>query len=105
MSQELIGRIIGIKEFQKGIEDGLYSDEKGRARILINGDVANTYAVHINRRIISSAGSIVTFRALLKEHGSENLMIEYEERPPRLPNLEEYIRIKNDKGNSKKYRK
>ena len=89
--------ILGIHEFQNGILNGQYSDAKGKAEIIINGATYNTYSVHIDRRIVSSAGSVVSFSALLKEHGAENIKIRYTKKRIEFPDLDEYISYTNTK--------
>ncbi len=96
-------KILGIHEFQNGIKKGIYTDAKGKARLIINDSTYNTYSVHIDRRIVSSSGSIISFRGLLKEYGAESIKIEYTEYIPKFPKLDEYIvyrRKKDEKRNN-----
>jgi hypothetical protein len=95
-------KIVGIYEFQKGIQEGIYSDAKGKAELIINGAIAKTYLVHINRKIISSAGSIVSFMGLLKEYGEENLKVAYYEKPPKLPDLKSYMEFRREQDEKRR---
>ena len=105
MEPEEKAQKIGIYEFQDGIIKGIYTDAKGKARLVINGSVYNTYSVHIDRKIVSSSGSIISFTGLLKEYGAENIFVEYVERPTKLPNLYEYIEYRKEKADRDKKRK
>ncbi len=97
MEPDVNVQILGIYDFQDGIVNGQFTDAKGVARLIINGSVYNTYSVHIDRRIVSSSGAIVSFEGLLKEYGGENIQVEYIERPPKLPNLYEYMEYKKER--------
>ena len=99
MEPDVNVQILGIYDFQDGIVNGQFTDAKGVARLIINGSVYNTYSVHIDRRIVSSSGAIVSFEGLLKEYGGENIQVEYIERPPKLPNL---YGIQKRKGKQRK---
>ena len=105
MEPEVKSQILGIYEFQQGIKDGIYTDAKGKAKLIIIGSVYNTYTVHINRKVVSSAGAVVSFAGLLKEYGPDNIFVEYTESPPILPNLSEYIAYRLEKTNRGKAKK
>ena len=95
------GIVLGIYEFQEGVKKGTYSDSKGRAQIIINGAVYTTYAVHIDRHLVSSAGSLISFKALLKEHGEENIQIKYIPKERRVPKRREYIAYRDEMNERK----
>ena len=97
--------LIGIYEFQEGIKQGLYTDRKGKAEIIINGAAHNTYTVHIDRKIVSSAGSLVSFTGLLKEYGADNIKIKYIEKAIKLPDLQDYIAFKQEQTQRKNKKK
>ncbi len=99
------GQLLGIMEFQNGIKKGLYTDTKGSATLIINGSEYNTYSIHIDRRIVSSAGSLISFQGLLKEYGAENIKILYKERQVLLPSLEDYAEYKRQRDREKKEKK
>ncbi len=77
--------IYSIKDFEAGIEKGLYSDRLGKAYLIIDGIIHSNYSVCIDRKMIVCTGKIVTFAGLRKER-SNNIEIKYEPRP-----LEEFL--------------
>ena len=102
------GIIYGINEFEEKIRSGAVSDRKGKAELLIDGSLYNTYTVHIDRKIVSSSGKVVSFYALLKEYGAESIKIRYTEKElsiEKILTIQEIRRKKkNDKGDlPKKY--
>lgn len=97
----LTGKLINIYDFQKGILDGTYSDAKGRAKIIINGQLSTTYLVHIDRHVVTNSSSVVSFTGLLKEYGAENIFVQYEEKEIKFPELDDFIEYRNQMKNKK----
>lgn len=94
-------QIYSIQEFDEGVRNGTFIDAKGKAYIII-GDTMNTsYSVHIDRRIISSAGQIVSFDGLLKAHGEKDIHVAYEIVERTLPTLADFIAYKQERNKHK----
>ena len=72
--------IYSIEDFQKGVESGIFNDKEGRAYLIIKGTIYYVYTVHIDRYIVSTNGTIISFGALIKSHGINNIQIGYERR-------------------------
>lgn len=90
--------IYSIEDFERGIYSGKFSDKDGKAYIIINGRIQTSYTVHIDRRIISSQGLLVSMKGLLKEHSGKNeLQVGYQKNSINLINLEEIIKIRQSK--------
>lgn len=81
--------IISIDAFQQGIMRGIYSDKAGTARLVINGRTSYTYFVHIDRRVVTATGKVISLRSLLKEYG-DDIMIEFEDKNGFLPSASTY---------------
>ncbi len=91
-------QLYSVYEFNDGINAGMFSDSDGKAYIIINGTIQHMYTVHIDRKVVSSHGSIVSFRGLLKKHPEEGaIQVGYMKRDKKFPSLEEYTEYKNKK--------
>ena len=91
-----------IREFDKGVTDGSFSDEDGRAYLVINGRVQNSVTIHINRRVVSSSSQIISFVGLLHHYGEDNLRVKYVKKDIILMSIDEYIAMRNAADGKKK---
>ena len=91
--------IFGIYEFENQIYSGAVSDYKGKAELIIDGSTYNTYTVHIDRKIVSSSGKVVSFYALLKEYGEKSIKIRY---TPKELSIEKILAIQEIRKEKKK---
>ena len=91
--------IFGIYEFENQIHSGTVSDRKGKAELIIDGSTYNTYTVHIDRKIVSSSGKVVSFYALLKEYGEKSIKIRY---TPKELSIEKILAIQEIRKETKK---
>ena len=93
--------IYGIYEFEDRIRSGDISDRKGKAELIIDGATYSTYTVHIDRRIVSSSGKVVSFYSLLKEYGPEAIKIRYTKRELSIEKVLAIQEIRRETKNSK----
>ena len=94
--------LMDIDTFEKGVLSGEYTDLKGTAYLVLNDKMFVTYNVYIDRRRITKAGAVLSFDALLKEYGPEQIKIRYETKKIKLPNLETYKINKDNKRNRRR---
>ena len=94
---QAISKTMDMLTFEEGIKNGLYSDEKGIAYVILNGTLYNTYNVYIDRRCITKAGSVVSFDSLIKSYGADNIQIRYD--------LKKSYRLNRRLMSTKAYRK
>lgn len=94
--------IYGIYEFEDKIKSGIVSDQKGKAELIIDGATYSTYTVHIDRRIVSSSGKVVSFYALLKEYGPDAIKIRYTKRELSIEKTLAIQEIRRETKNNKK---
>ncbi len=85
-----LSKIMDIETFEQGVREGLYTDEKGTAYLILNGTLYSSYNVYINRRRITKAGSVVSFESLLKSYKPEDIQIRFDAKEQKLPSLRAY---------------
>ena len=81
---------VDIYTFQERCYSGVYTDQKVRAKIVVQGEVAVSYHLYIDRRVVTSAGCVISPKTIVEKYGAQHLKIRIWKKKFELPSLTDY---------------